>query len=96
MTKNHKKLTLSTEDYHKIAENINRMQAIPLYKRQSILNRANKQIPGQVRAEAIELTKQFSEDPYFKKIAGINFDKPLKPGVWQSAVADYLLRRGFN
>ncbi len=87
-------LGLDFTDCENIAENIKGISLIPKDKRQKILDRANKELPPELRAKVHSLVENMAYDRQVYRIAKLKYSQGPRIGedLFTTAIADYLLR----
>lgn len=87
-------LGIGFEGYNELARNISRMISIIPEQRQKILERADKELPGNIISKANGLVMDLANDRKVYEIAGLPYHRgpPEGQNLFITAVADYLLR----
>lgn len=87
-------LGIDFKGYEELAKNIQRMSMIPLWQRIKILERADSELPLELRIRAYPLVEEMAYDRQVYEIAGLEYSKgpPAEQKLFITALADYLLR----
>ena len=92
------KLGIDFEDYEKLGRNIQRIKAISLIARQSILEKADETFPLELREIILPKVRQLRRDMEYDRgiytLTGIKYKDGPPEGekLFITAIADYLLR----
>jgi len=87
-------LGIDFEGYADIARNVGRIRIIPLWKREKILEEADKKLSKNLNGKISRALLDIANDREFYEIAGVPYYEGPPEGekIFITAFADYLLR----